>query len=124
VDTATDYAKVREQFGRPIGAFQAVKHRCADMLVEVESARSIAIHAAHAVAEGSTEEVTEVAAMAKAFCSDAYVSCAEASIQLHGGIGFTWEYVAHLHLKRAKSGQLLFGDPVHHRQVLADLLGL
>ena len=105
-----------------------MKHRCADMLVEVESARSVAIHAAQVVADvlaaGNSEELPEVAAMAKAFCSDAYLVCAETSIQLHGGIGFTWEYVAHLHLKRAKSGQLLFGDPVHHRQVLAELLGL
>jgi len=124
LDVTVDYVRSRNQFGRAIGSFQAVKHRCADMLVDVESARSVALYAAHVATQGSAADLQEAAAMAKAFCSDAYVACAEAAIQLHGGIGFTWEYIAHLHLKRAKSGQLLFGDPVHHRQVLAGILGL
>ncbi len=117
------HAKDRAQFGRAIGSFQAVKHRCADMLVDVESARSVATYAAHVMADRGAG-LPRVAAMAKAFCSGAYVGAAEASVQLHGGIGFTWEHSAHLHLKRAKSGQLLFGDPIHHRRVLGDLLGL
>jgi alkylation response protein AidB-like acyl-CoA dehydrogenase len=123
LDVTVDYVRTRSQFGRPVGSFQAVKHRCADMLVAVESARAVAINAAHAVADGA-DDLDRTAATAKAFCSEAYLLCAEAAIQLHGGIGFTWEYIAHLHLKRAKSGELLFGDPVHHRRVLADLLGL
>jgi alkylation response protein AidB-like acyl-CoA dehydrogenase len=123
LEVTVDYVRARSQFGRAIGSFQAVKHRCADMLVDVEEARAVATHAAHVVAAGD-DELPAIAAMAKAFCSDAYVSCAETSVQLHGGIGFTWEYIAHLHLKRAKSGQLLFGAPLHHRRVLGDLLGL
>jgi alkylation response protein AidB-like acyl-CoA dehydrogenase len=123
LELTVDYAKVRNQFGRPIGSFQAVKHRCADMLVDVESARSAAYHAIGCLQTGS-DELPVAAAMAKALCSDAFLSTAATSIQLHGGIGFTWEHPAHLYLKRAKAGQLLFGDPGHHRAALADLLGL
>jgi alkylation response protein AidB-like acyl-CoA dehydrogenase len=123
LETTVDYVKTRNQFGRPIGSFQAVKHRCADMLVEVESARSAAYGALAALAAGS-DELPVLAAVAQAFCSDALLFCAGESIQLHGGIGFTWEHSAHLYFKRAKSSQLLFGDPVHHRHKLAGHLSL
>jgi alkylation response protein AidB-like acyl-CoA dehydrogenase len=123
LETTVDYVKTRNQFGRPIGSFQAVKHRCADMLVDVESARSAAYGALSALATGD-EELPMMAAMAKAFCSDALLACAGESIQLHGGIGFTWEHTAHLYFKRAKASQLLFGDPAHHRDKLAGHLGL
>ncbi|MCP2336427.1 acyl-CoA dehydrogenase family protein [Actinomadura rupiterrae] len=118
-----DYAKVREQFGRPIGSFQAVKHRCADMFVQVESARSAMLNAA-AAADDSPGELPVAAALAKAFCSDAYFHVAGETIQLHGGIGFTWEHDAHLYFKRAKSSQELFGPPAMHRNRLADLVGI
>ena len=123
LETTVDYAKTRNQFGRAIGSFQAVKHRLADMLVEVESARSAAYAALGALAAGS-DEVPVLAAIAKAYCSDALLNCAGESIQLHGGIGFTWEHSAHLYFKRAKASQLLFGDPAHHRNKLAGYLGL
>jgi alkylation response protein AidB-like acyl-CoA dehydrogenase len=123
LEVTVDYVKTRNQFGRPIGSFQAVKHRCADMLVDVESARSAAYGALAALAAGG-DELPVLAAMAKAFCSDALLACAGESIQLHGGIGFTWEHSAHLYFKRAKASQLLFGDPAHHRAKLAAHLGL
>jgi alkylation response protein AidB-like acyl-CoA dehydrogenase len=117
------YVNMRQQFDRPIGSFQAIKHRCADLLVEVESARSAAYAALGALAAGS-DELPVLAAVAKAFCSDAFLLCAGDSIQLHGGIGFTWEHSAHLYFKRAKASQLLFGDPAHHRHKLAGYLSL
>lgn len=123
LDMAVDYAKTREQFGRPIGSFQAIKHRCADMLVEVESARSTVYYAAQAATEGN-DELPVLASLAKAYCSDAYFHGAAANIQIHGGIGFTWEHPAHLYLKRAKSSELLFGDADYHRELLADRLGI
>jgi alkylation response protein AidB-like acyl-CoA dehydrogenase len=123
LDMAVDYAKVRHQFGRPIGSFQAIKHKCADMLVQVESARSAAYYAGWAASEGN-EELALVAPLAKSYCSEAFYFCAAENIQVHGGIGFTWEHDAHLYFKRAKSSELLFGDPAHHREVLARRLGL
>ncbi|MDT7548973.1 MAG: hypothetical protein QOE84_1367 [Actinomycetota bacterium] len=123
LETTVDYVKTRNQFGRPIGSFQAVKHRCADMLVDVESARSAAYGALASLATGD-DQLPVLAAIAKAFCSDAFLACAGDSIQLHGGIGFTWEHSAHLYFKRAKASQLLFGDPAHHRDKLAGHLGL
>jgi alkylation response protein AidB-like acyl-CoA dehydrogenase len=123
LDMSVDYAKVRHQFGRPIGSFQAIKHKCADMLVQVESARSAAYYAAWAAAEDN-EELPQVAPLAKSYCSEAFFFCAAENIQIHGGIGFTWEHDAHLYFKRAKSSELLFGDPAYHRAVLANLLGL
>lgn len=123
LELTVDYVKERKQFGRAIGSFQAVKHRCADMLVDVETARAVMVHALWSVSTDS-DELAEDAAMAKVFCSDAYLSCAGAAIQLHGGIGFTWEHSAHLFFKRAKTSQLIFGDPVHHRRHLGDLLDL
>ncbi|MGH9069458.1 MAG: acyl-CoA dehydrogenase family protein [Acidimicrobiales bacterium] len=123
LDMAVEYAKSRVQFGRPIGSFQAIKHKCADMLLEVESARSAAYYAGWAAAEGS-DELQTVASLAKAYCSDAYYHAAAENIQIHGGIGFTWEHDAHLYFKRAKSSQVLLGDPSYHRELLAQRIGL
>ena len=123
LEMAVDYAKTRYQFGRPIGSFQAIKHKCADMLVAVEAARSAAYNAVWA-ADGADDEFPAAASMAKAYCSDAYRRCAEDNIQLHGGIGFTWEHPAHLYFRRAKSTQLLFGDPAYHREQLARRTGI
>jgi len=123
LDMAVEYAKARVQFGRPIGSFQAIKHKCADMLVDVESAKSAAYYAGWAVT-AADEEVAIVAPLAKSFCSEAYFRCAAENIQIHGGIGFTWEHDAHLYFKRAKTDELLFGTPAQHRAVLADRLGL
>ncbi|MFN2538059.1 MAG: acyl-CoA dehydrogenase family protein, partial [Mycobacteriales bacterium] len=123
LDMAVDYAKVREQFGRPIGSFQAIKHKCADMLVQVESARSAATYAAAVAADGGPE-ASIAASLAKSYCSEAFTHAAKESIQVHGGIGFTWEHDAHLYLKRAKSSELLFGSPVEHRARLAQLAGI
>ena len=120
LDMAVDYAKVRMQFGRPIGSFQAIKHKCAEMLIEVESAKSAAYHAA-----GSTpDELGVAAAIAKAYCSEAYFYVAAETIQVHGGIGFTWEHDAHLYFRRAKSSQLMLGDEHYHRERFAALTGV
>jgi alkylation response protein AidB-like acyl-CoA dehydrogenase len=123
MDTAVEYAKVRVQFGRPIGSFQAIKHKCADMLVDVESAKSAAYHAGWAAAKDS-QELPLAASLAKSCCSEAYVRAAAENIQIHGGIGFTWEHPAHLYFKRAKSSELMFGDPTYHRELLAHRIGV
>ena len=123
LEMSVQYAKDRVQFGRPIGSFQAIKHKCADMLVEVESAKSAAYYAGWAVTAGD-DEVKIVAPLAKAYCSEAFFHCAAETIQIHGGIGFTWEHDAHLYFKRAKTDELLFGSPAHHRSILADRLGI
>jgi alkylation response protein AidB-like acyl-CoA dehydrogenase len=123
LDMSVQYAKDRVQFGRPIGSFQAIKHKCADMLLEVESAKSAAYYAAWCAAE-LNDELPEVACLAKAYCSEAYFHAAAENIQIHGGIGFTWEHPAHLYFKRAKSSELLFGDPTYHRELLAQRLGI
>jgi alkylation response protein AidB-like acyl-CoA dehydrogenase len=120
---AVEYAKTRVQFGRPIGSFQAIKHKCADMLLDVESAKSAAYYAAWAAQEDN-EELPIAASLAKSFCSEAYFHCAAENIQIHGGIGFTWEHHAHLYFKRAKSSELLLGDPAYHRELLAQRLGI
>ena len=123
LDAAVEYAKVRVQFGRPIGSFQAIKHKCADMLLRIEAARSAAYHAMSVAAEGAGE-LPVSAALAAAYCSDAFTYAAKENIQIHGGIGYTWEHDAHLYLKRAKSSELLFGSPAGHRARLADLVGI
>ena len=123
LEMAVDYAKTRVQFGRAIGSFQAIKHKCADMLLQVESAKSAAYYAAWSAAGGASE-LPVAAALAKAYCSDAYFHVAAENIQIHGGIGYTWEHDAHLYFRRAKSSQLLFGDPRYHRSRLADLVGI
>ena len=123
VEMTVDYAKIRVQFGRAIGSFQAVKHGCADMHVAGELAYSALRHATWA-ADHSPAELPVAASLAAAYCSAAYFQVAADTIQLHGGIGFTWEHDAHLYYKRAKTSELLFGDPTHHRAALADRLGV
>jgi alkylation response protein AidB-like acyl-CoA dehydrogenase len=123
LDMAVEYAKNRVQFGRPIGQFQAIKHKCADMLLQIESAKTAAYYAMWVAAKGD-EELGVVAPLAKAVASEAYFFAASENIQVHGGIGFTWEHDAHLYFKRAKSSELLFGDPVFHRELLATRLGI
>lgn len=123
LDATVDYLKVREQFGRPIGSFQAIKHRCADMLVELESARSAAAYASTAVTTGA-DDTAVAASIAKVSCSQAFYHIAAESIQMHGGIGFTWEHPAHLYFKRAKSSEVLFGTPSAHRERIARLIGM
>jgi alkylation response protein AidB-like acyl-CoA dehydrogenase len=123
LDMAVDYAKNRIQFGRPIGQFQAIKHKCADMLLQVESAKTAAYYAMW-IAARDDDELRIVAPLAKAFASEAFFFAASENIQVHGGIGFTWEHDAHLYFKRAKSSELLFGDPVYHRELLATRLGI
>jgi len=123
LDMSVEYAKVRVQFGRPIGSFQAIKHKCADMLLEVESAKSAAYYSAWAAAEDN-EELPVVASLSKAYCSDAYFHSTAENIQIHGGIGFTWEHPAHLYFKRAKSSEILLGDATYHRELLAQRIGI
>ncbi len=123
LEMAVEYAKVRVQFGRPIGSFQAIKHKCADMLLEVESAKSAAYYAMWCAAE-MNDELPAVSSLAKAYCTEAYFHAAAENIQIHGGIGFTWEHPAHLYFKRAKSSELLFGDPSYHRELLAQRIGI
>ena len=123
LDMAVEYAKVRHQFGRPIGSFQAIKHRCADLLLEVESLRSAVQYAAAAVAENS-DEIPVLAALLKAYASETYFHVAAENIQIHGGIGFTWEHDAHLYFKRAKSSELFLGDGTYHRERLATRIGI
>ena len=123
LEMAVQYAKDRVQFGRPIGSFQAIKHKCADMLLEVESAKSAAYYAGWCAAE-LNDELPSVASLAKAYCSEAYFHATAENIQIHGGIGFTWEHPAHLYFKRAKSSELLFGDPTYHRELLAQRIGI
>ena len=119
LDMAVGYAKERIQFGRAIGSFQAVKHRCADMLVLVEGARSAAVHAAE-TADGSDLRIA--ASVAKMVCSEAFLQVALDNMRIHGGIGFTWEHDAHLYVRRAKATQLMFGSPDFHAERLADLV--
>jgi alkylation response protein AidB-like acyl-CoA dehydrogenase len=123
LEMAVTYSKEREQFGRPIGSFQALKHKCADMFVAVESARS-ALYYAACIADDGTDDLTTNASLAKAWCSEAYFQCAAESIQIHGGVGFTWEYDAHLHFKRARASERWLGDPSYHRERLAKAIGL
>jgi len=123
LDMSVEYAKVREQFGRPIGSFQAIQHKCANMLVEVESSKSITYYAGWAVAN-DVAEAPLAAAMAKAYCSDAYRHTAGEGIQIHGGIGFTWEHDMHLYFKRAKSSEVTFGDATWNRELVAQLINL
>ncbi len=123
LDMTVEYAKIRQAFGRPIGSYQGVKHRAADMLVDVENSKSITYYAAWALDEGSPEAPLAVS-MAKAYVSDAFRRVAAAGIQLHGGIGFTWEHDLHLYFKRAKGSEFTFGDATHHRERVAQLVNL
>ena len=123
MEMAVEYAKDRQQFGRPIGAYQAVSHRCAQMLLEVESARSAALYAGWA-ADHEPESLALAAAMAKSYASDAGWRVTASALQVHGGIGFTWEHDLHFFLKRAKADAHLFGTAGEHRERVAALAGL
>ena len=115
LDAAVEYAGLRVQFGRPIGSFQAIKHKCADMLLEIELARAAVFVAAAAMAEDDPE-TPALASMAKACASDAYMRAALEAIQIHGGIGFTWDHDTHLWFRRAKSSEVMLGDASIHRE--------
>ena len=123
LEESVKYAKERVQFGKPIGVNQAIKHKCADMLFEVESAKSITYYAAWAAREDN-DEAPLAAAMAKAYVSDAYRHVSAENIQIHGGVGFTWEYDCHLYFKRAKSDEAWLGDGSYHRERVAQMLKL
>ncbi len=123
LDMTVEYAKIRHAFGRPIGSYQGVKHKAADMLVDVENSKSITYYAAWALDEGVAEGPL-AASMAKAYVSDAYRRVSAAGIQLHGGIGFTWEHDLHLYFKRAKGSEFTFGDATYHRERVAQLVNL
>jgi len=122
LDLAVEYAGQRVQFGRPIGAFQAIKHRCADMMVLVETSRTAAYYAAWALSSGP-DQVMQAVSMAKAYCGDAVRDVCNETIQIHGGIGFAWELDLHLYLRRAKSLEYAYGDATAHRErVLVEAL--
>ncbi len=121
VETTVNYAKDRVQFGVPIGSFQAIKHRCADMYTSLEYARSLMEAAAEAIRENNPDAPLLVS-MAKSFCGDAYKSIADGGIQVHGGIGFTWDHDMHMYFKRARSSDTAFGDSVYHRELIAQEL--
>jgi alkylation response protein AidB-like acyl-CoA dehydrogenase len=121
IEMAADYAKERHQFGKPIGSFQAVKHKCADMLVDVEMSRSAMYFAAWAASEDDPE-LALASSIAKAYCGDAYTRVASNGIHVHGGIGFTWEHDMHLYFKRAKTNEVFLGDPTYHRDLVARLV--
>jgi alkylation response protein AidB-like acyl-CoA dehydrogenase len=121
LDTTVEYAKTRQQFGRPIGSFQAVQHQCADMLLLTESARSATYYAAWALSEADPS-ASRAVSVAKAYCSDAYREVGNRGIQVHGGIGFTWEHDLHLYYKRSKSSEVMFGDASFHRERIARLV--
>ncbi len=123
LDMAVAYAKERVQFGRPIGSFQAVKHKCVDMMVAVENARSLTYYAAWTVDEGVPEAQTAVP-MAKAYCSDMCKTVTSEAIQVHGGIGFTWEHDIHLFYRRALASEAAFGSAPLHREAVAQALNL
>ncbi len=123
LEDSVAYAKERIQFGKPIGVNQAIKHKCADMLIHVECAKSITYYAAWALSEG-VDEATLAAAMAKAYTSDAYRHTSSENIQIHGGVGFTWEYDCHLYFKRAKLLEVSFGSPSDHRERVCQLMNL
>jgi alkylation response protein AidB-like acyl-CoA dehydrogenase len=123
LETSTDYAKTRHQFGKPIGIYQAVSHKLADMLVLSESGRSATYYAAWAV-DADAPDRSLAASMAKAYVSDAYRKVAGDGIQVHGGIGFTWEHDMHLYFKRAKSSEVTLGDATYHRELVAQSLDL
>ena len=121
-DSAVDYAKLRVQFGRTIGSFQAIKHKCADMLLDMELAKSAAYYAAQAAA-ADDPEWPALACLAKAAASDMYLHIAIETIQIHGGIGFTWDNNTHLWFKRAKSSEVFLGNPNYHRELLMQRWG-
>jgi alkylation response protein AidB-like acyl-CoA dehydrogenase len=122
LEMSVEYAGMRTQFGRAIGSFQAVKHRCADMLLDVETAASAVSLALAELTAGL--DVSEAASLARAHCSDVFTRVATGTVHVHGGMGFTWEHDAHLYLKRAKSSEQILGSPAEHRELLARAIGL
>lgn len=121
LEITVEYAKTRKQFGKVIGSFQAVQHQCADMLVYTESSRSAAYYAAYSITEGTPDAAAAVS-VAKSYASDAYRECGNRAIQVHGGMGFTWENDCHLYYRRAKASELAFGDALYHRERIAKLI--
>jgi alkylation response protein AidB-like acyl-CoA dehydrogenase len=117
LDMSVGYAKVREQFGQPIGSFQAIRHKCAEMLLEVENSHSATYYAAWALDAGA-EDQELAASVAKAYVGDGARKVCGDSIQVHGGIGFTWEYDLHLYFKRAKALEPMYGDGDYHRELI------
>ena len=123
LDDAVEYAKLRVQFGRPIGSFQAIKHRCADLAADVDDARSAVLHAAWA-ADESPEQLPAAAALAGVATTRAYLRCSAENVQIHGGVGFTWEHTAHLHFRRARSTAALHGNVRRHGEALLSAMGI
>ena len=123
LEMATDYAKSRFQFGRPIGSYQSIKHHCADMLVAAEFSKTAVQNAAW-TADHRREDLLEAVCLAKSHSSEAYFDACNTNIQIHGGMGFTWEHPAHLYLKRAIASEKLFGDAASYRARLGDLIGV
>jgi alkylation response protein AidB-like acyl-CoA dehydrogenase len=123
LDMTVAYLKERHQFARPIGSFQALKHRLADLWTMIAQARAASRYAAACLADGDPD-VPVAVALAKSACGDAAIAAAQECVQMHGGIGFTWEHPAHLYLKRAKASSVLFGTPGAHRAALATLVNL
>jgi alkylation response protein AidB-like acyl-CoA dehydrogenase len=117
LDMAVGYAKVREQFGQPIGSFQAIRHKCSEMLLEVENSHSAVYYAAWALDAGA-DDAELAASVAKAYVGDATRKVCSEAIQVHGGIGFTWEYDLHLYFKRAKALEAMYGDADYHREMI------
>jgi alkylation response protein AidB-like acyl-CoA dehydrogenase len=117
LDMAVEYAKVREQFGQPIGSFQAIRHKCSEMLLEVENSHAAVYYAAWAL-DASAEDADLAASVAKAYVGDASRKVCGEAIQVHGGIGFTWEYDLHLYFKRAKALEVQYGDADYHRELI------
>ena len=124
LESTVEYTKIRYQFGRPIGAFQGLKHRCADLLMEVEFARAATHHAAMCLAAdaGDPEVEPYAGSMAKAMASDTYMKAAKEAVQMRGGIGFTWEEDTHLWYKRAKSSEVFMGTPGMHRERMMQII--
>jgi len=120
LETTVEYARTRKQFDQIIGSFQAVQHKCADMLLDTESSRSAALYAAWALSEG-TDDADRAVSIAKLFCADAAQKVGDNGVQAHGGIGFTWEHDLHLFYKRNKSNEFLFGDATFHREHVAQI---
>ena len=118
-----EHLRIRHQFDRPIGSFQALKHRCADLAMELESARALVMYAARAAGEGA-DDLAAAASTAKSYTSDAYFHVAAECIQMLGGIGFTWEHDAHLYFKRATADRLLLGTPEEHNELLLSAIGV
>lgn len=122
LDMAVEYAGTRKQFGRPIGSFQAVKHACADMMIEVDATRATVMYAAMSAADD--HELKVAAPLAKAQAAETFALCAGSAIQVHGGIAFTWEHDLHRYFRRAKTAEAMFGSSAQHRGMLADRIGL